>query len=293
MTEAAVAVMGDIDRLVVGPAGIVTARAGCAKDILDTTDGHIAGRNMGRMQHCLVGVTRQAVGRVGAQGEGVDHLLPRAVVTGGTGAGAVGVDIVLGVDFRPVRHGMAAAAGCPAGQVTGAQGHGMPVVGMQRVKGPGMAGRTVARRRLADGRSDQDAGIGVMTADAGVVGLGCCADQGVIVTAAAAGAAHCDEAAMIIGGRRVIRLPGVGVAGGTVARPGLADGRADQGAAAGVMAADSGVVGLGCGTDQSIAVAVGTAGCTDGDQTAVVEGRGRVIRFPRVGMAGDAVAAGG
>ena len=124
MAEGAVAIMGDIDRLVVGPAGIVTARAGCAKDILDTANGHITGRNMGRMQHCLVGVTRQAVGRVGAQSEGVDHLLPRAVVTGGTGAGAVGGDVMLGaINLRPVRHDMADATRRTVRQISCAQCH--------------------------------------------------------------------------------------------------------------------------------------------------------------------------
>ena len=125
MAETAVAVVSDIDRFVIGSAGIVAARAGGPVPILDTTDRHVAGRNMGCVRHCLVGMTRQTVGRVGGQRDGVDHLLPRAVVTGGTGTGAVGSDIVLGVDFCPVRHGMTAAARCAAGQVAGAQDHGM------------------------------------------------------------------------------------------------------------------------------------------------------------------------
>ena len=54
---------------------------------------------------------------------GVDHLLPRAVVTGGTGTGAVGVDIVLGVDFRPVRHGMTVAAGVSTREIISTQGN--------------------------------------------------------------------------------------------------------------------------------------------------------------------------
>ena len=55
-------------------------------------------------------MTRQAVGRVGGQRDGVNDLLPRTVVTGRTGSGAVGCHIVLGVDFRPVRRYMTSSA---------------------------------------------------------------------------------------------------------------------------------------------------------------------------------------
>ena len=173
MAEAAVAIMGDIDRLVVGPAGIVAARAGCPVPILNTTDGHIAGSNMGSMRHCLVGMTRQTVGRVGRQRDGVDHLLPRAVVTGGAGAGP---DIVLRIDFRPVRHGMTASARCTTGQVCGSQCNGMPMVCMQCFPAAAMAGGTVAKPGLADGRADQGTGIGVMTTGTGVMRIGCYTD---------------------------------------------------------------------------------------------------------------------
>ena len=190
-------------------------------------------------------MTRQAVGRGGGQSEGVDHLLPRAVVTGRTGAGAVGVDIVLGVDFRPVCHGMAVAAGDAAREVCGPQGNRMYICGMLCIESTTMAGRAITRSALADGRTDQDAGVDVVTADAGVVGFWCCTDQGVVVTACTAGGTDGDESGVIKCCGRVIRLPGARVAGGTVAQSGLADGRADQGAGGGVMAAVTGVVRFG------------------------------------------------
>ena len=59
-------------------------------------------------------MTRQTVGWVGGQRDGVNHLLPRAVMTGGTGTGPVGDNIMLRVNFGPVRHGMTAAAGYAA-----------------------------------------------------------------------------------------------------------------------------------------------------------------------------------
>ena len=60
----------------------------------------------------FIRVAVQAVGRVGTQGDGVNHRLPRAVMTGGAGTDAVGVDIVLGTfDLGPVRHHVTVAAG--------------------------------------------------------------------------------------------------------------------------------------------------------------------------------------
>ncbi len=60
----------------------------------------------------MIGMAIQAIGRGGTQGEGVDDLLARAVMTGGTGPGPVGRNIVLDVvNLRPVRDHMAVAAG--------------------------------------------------------------------------------------------------------------------------------------------------------------------------------------
>ena len=120
----------------------------------------------------------------------------------------------------------------------------------------------VAWRRLAGSNADQDAGIEVMTAVPGIVGRGRTADQGVVVAAGARRRTHGDETAVVEGRGRMHSLPGAGMTGGTVARPRLADGRADQDAGIGVMTADTGIMRFGRRADQGIAVAVGTTGRT-------------------------------
>ena len=74
----------------------------------------------------LVRVAIQAVGRVGARGDGRYDFWSRAVVTGGAGTGPVGGDIMLSaLDLRPGRDHMTGAAGNPVRQVTAAQANGM------------------------------------------------------------------------------------------------------------------------------------------------------------------------
>ncbi len=117
-------------------------------------------------------------------------------------------------------------------------------------------GRWCSRRsRAADRRADQGAGCGVMTAGAGVVGLGRRTDQGVVVAARTTGRADRDQDAMVGCGGRMQRLPGAGMAGRAIAGAGSADCRADQGAGCGVMTAGAGVVGVGRRTDQGVVVA--------------------------------------
>ena len=75
-----------------------------------SSQSHVAGRHVvdiAMRSQLLVDMAVQTVGRVGAQRDGVNHLLPQAVMTGGAGSGPVGVNIVLdGFDFFPVRHNM-------------------------------------------------------------------------------------------------------------------------------------------------------------------------------------------
>ena len=53
----------------------------------------------------LVRVTIQTVGRIGAEDDRVDRFLTRAVVTGVTGTGAVGRNVMLGpFDLGPGRY---------------------------------------------------------------------------------------------------------------------------------------------------------------------------------------------
>ena len=59
----------------------------------------------------LIRMAIQTMGGISAQGYGVDHLLPRAVVTGKTGTGTVSVDIMLdSLYFSPVSYNMTATA---------------------------------------------------------------------------------------------------------------------------------------------------------------------------------------
>ncbi len=226
MTEGAIVQMRHAHRRI-GASRIMTGRAG------RRTRSHIAKRHMidAAVRDVLTRMTRQAVGRVGAQGDRIDDLLARAAMAGGAGAGAVGRHIMLGgIDFGPGRDHMAGAAGHAVGQIAAAQGNGMGISRMFRIETASMAGRAVAGSGLADGRADQGAGGGVMTADAGVVGLGCRTDQGVVVAARTVGRTDGDDAAVVGDGGRMQRLPAAGVAGGAVAGSGLADGRADQNA---------------------------------------------------------------
>ena len=56
----------------------------------------------------------QTVGGVGAQSDGVNDFLSRAVMTGGAGTGPVGGDVMLdALDLSPVRHHMAVATERP------------------------------------------------------------------------------------------------------------------------------------------------------------------------------------
>lgn len=77
----------------------------------------------------LIRMAIQAVGRVGALCDGVNDLLPRAVMTGGAGADPVGGHIVLNAnDFRPVRYDMTGAAKNARsikGEIIGADFHRM------------------------------------------------------------------------------------------------------------------------------------------------------------------------
>ena len=71
----------------------------------------------------------QAVGGIGAQSDGVNDLLSRAVMTGGAGTGPVGGNVMLDALYlNPVRHHMAVAAESPRriiGEVVGTDCHCM------------------------------------------------------------------------------------------------------------------------------------------------------------------------
>jgi hypothetical protein len=114
MTEVAITTMGDINRRIFGTPRIVTI-------VTWACEGHITGSDMvdTAVRRRITRMAIQAVGRVGTQGDGVNDLLSRAVMTGFTGTGPVGGNIVFSaINLRPVRHSMTAATGRPARQIS-------------------------------------------------------------------------------------------------------------------------------------------------------------------------------
>ena len=103
-----------------------------------------------------------------------------------------------------------------------------------------------------------------MTAGAGVMGLGCRTDQGVVVAVGTTGRTNGDQTAVVEVGGRMQRIPVAAMAGRTVAAVGKvrADRRADQ-AAVRIVTAGAGVMGVCRGTDQGVVVAACTVGRTD------------------------------
>ena len=92
---------------------------------------------------------------VSPQVDGVNHLLPWTVMTGGAGTGTVSWYIMFGaINFGPGRYDMTVAAGLPwrsKRKIAGGQLYGMRVPGMECVKSPAMAVGAVAKAGLADG----------------------------------------------------------------------------------------------------------------------------------------------
>ena len=88
---------------------------------------------------------------------------------------------------------------------------------MNRIKRVSMTGGTVAWGRLTGGKADPGAGHGIVTANAGVMGLIRRADQGVVVTGRAGRAGHGDDTA-VNRGIDVHGIPGTGMTAGTGCR---------------------------------------------------------------------------
>jgi len=121
------------------------------------------------MNECIGRVAIEAVGRVGAQGDGVDDLLPAAVMAGGAGAGAVGGDVMGGAfDLAPARHAVAISATGAVGKIAGTQGYDMVVVTVSgRLRR--VAVQAIGRGAQGDGVDDLLPGA-VMAGGAGAVG---------------------------------------------------------------------------------------------------------------------------
>jgi len=137
---------------------------------------------------------------------------------------------------------------------------------MDRSEVSGVTGGAVTRCRLTVCDADQTASSGVVTAGTSIVRIGCCTDQSVIVTGRTSRTGNGDNTTMI---RRngVRRLPGAGMAGGTVTASGevFANSDADQ-TTGGIVTTCTGIMSIGCCADQGVVVAVGAVRCPDLNQ---------------------------
>ena len=140
----------------------------------------------------------KAFGRVGAQGNGVNGRLPRAVMTGRARPCSVGGNIVLSAfNFSPGGHHVTLTTGNTIRKIIGIQANGMGMARVRRIKTTDVTAGTVSARSkgLADRKGETSAGGGVMTADAVVMGLR--TDQGVVVTACTGGPADGHQSRMV------------------------------------------------------------------------------------------------
>ena len=132
-----------------------------------------------------------------------------------------------------------------------------------------------------------------MTATARGMGLGCGADQGVIVTVSTTGGAGYGDDSAVNRGIHMQTIPVAGMTGGAVATSAkiLTNGQASQ-ATVDVVTAGTAVMGLGCGADQGVVVTRRTISRIDLNQWAVIRNNRCMGRFPTAGMTIGTVAAG-
>ena len=118
VTKVTIAAMGHIDCRIGSGTGIMAA---CT--LAGQSDQVVAGVIDAAMSCRLVGMTIETGDRT-ARRYNTNDSWCRAVVTGGTGAGAVGGDVMLGaINLRPVRHDMADATRRTVRQISCAQCH--------------------------------------------------------------------------------------------------------------------------------------------------------------------------
>ena len=211
-------------------------------------------------------------------------------MTGGTGSGTVGGNVVQGAfNFCPGGRCVTVAAELTRrikGEIAGTLRNVMTMGRVDRIKTGEVTGRTVTRGRLCRSKTDQGPGIDIVAAVTAIMRAGCDADQGVVMTTRTLGRTDSHDRA-VVGGNRVDDRPGAEVTGLTVTTGGevLTNRRADQGAV-GVVTAGAIVVRIiGC-ADQGVIVTSGAALDCNLNQIAVV----RVIRcmggIPGSGMTG-------
>ena len=197
MAEITITHMSDGDRRVRSDAWIVTGQTGGGA--ANMTERHMI--NIQVNGQLFVGVTWQTVSRIGTGCNGVDDFLTRAVMTGRTGPGAVGGNIVHATfDLRPGGNRMTVATWltrCIEGEIAGTLGNGMTMGRVECIKTGGVTAGAIAWDCLPCCNALQGAGGGVVTAGAVGMGLGGGADQGVIVTTGTVGGANSNNPAVI------------------------------------------------------------------------------------------------
>ena len=179
------------------------------------------------------------------------------------------------------------------GKIAGAYGNRMGMARMERIKGIRMTGGTVAayRKGLADCRTEQRTGGGVMAAGACVMNLRITwiyQRRRICMTAGTAGCSDVHQGIMRRS-RGMQGLPGTHMTAGTVGRVRVAYSRTDKRTGACIMTARTGIMRIGGCTYQGIIVAAGAGGRTNRD--ARMAGIIRMHGRPGASMAGGTVAA--
>ena len=272
----------------------------CARIVTTHTWGRAAGDITKRdvisgQVNCqvLIGVTWQTVRRVRTQCNRIDNFLTRTAMTGATGSGTVGRNVVGGAfDLCPVRNLVTVATWltrCIERQVARTFRDMVSPTGMQGIEASGVTGLTITRCALADRQAHQTTGVDVVTAVTAVVRAGRNTDQGVIVTTGTARCTNSDDTA-VIRSNRVDDCPGAGVTGRTVTTGGevLSGSTADP-ATVGIVTAATCIVSIIRSADQGVVVAVSTAQGIHLDQGTVVRCACSVGHIPGAGMTGLAV----
>ena len=152
-----------------------------------------------------------------------------------------------------------------------------------------MTSRTVtgAQQGLTN-RQTAEAAVGIVTAGTGVMGVGCAAVEGVVVTAVTAGCGNLNQITVVRNVRCVGGVKVVAMTAGTITtgREVLTNSQANQ-STVDVVTAGAGIVDLritGIGQWWRIIVTVTTAGCSNLNQTVVTWSIDRVGRFPTIGV---------
>lgn len=166
---------------------------------------------------------------------------------------------------------------------------------VSRFPGPAMTAGTVAAAGQGLTNSQAaEAAVGIVTAGTGVMGIGCAAEQGVVVTAATAGRGNLNQIAVVRDAGRMGEVKAAGVTAGAVSTGDevLTNRQTDQ-STVDAVTAGTGIVHLRIsriGQWWRIVVAVATAGRSNLNQAVVARSVGCMGRFPATGVTAITVA---